>query len=177
MTYRRDSDFPLPYGTVTKVKDHPTDPAELDKLIEMFGRRNAHRIAKGKKNKAAWFVSNCDTMSHREKYVKALQRYFEVSITITVAVTPAVLHAFRQVDIYGECGPKKCDRSRDAECWSLVESEYKFYLSLENSLCTDYVTEKFFNALARQVVPVTMGGGDYDSLAPKRSHLDIYRYV
>lgn len=41
----------------------------------------------------------------------------------------------------------------------MVERDYFFYFSLENSLCQDYVTEKFFNPLKRTVVPVVLGGG------------------
>lgn len=40
----------------------------------------------------------------------------------------------------------------------MVEKEYFFYLGFENSLCKDYITEKFFNAMKRNVVPVAMGG-------------------
>ena len=40
---------------------------------------------------------------------------------------------------------------------------YKFYLSFENTRCTDYITEKFFLAMRHRVVPVVMGPpkGDY----------------
>ena len=49
------------------------------------------------------------------------------------------------VDIYGKCGKLKCSRTNETECYLQVEQNYKFYLSFENSVCEDYVTEKFFN--------------------------------
>ena len=40
----------------------------------------------------------------------------------------------------------------------MVEKEYFFYLSFENSLCKDYITEKFFNAYQRNIIPIILGG-------------------
>ena len=34
---------------------------------------------------------------------------------------------------------------------------YKFYFAFENSLCDDYITEKFFNMLKHNIVPVVLG--------------------
>ena len=36
--------------------------------------------------------------------------------------------------------------------------DYKFYLAFENSLCQDYITEKFFQAANAGVVPIVYGG-------------------
>ena len=35
----------------------------------------------------------------------------------------------------------------------MLNNTYKFYLALENSVCQDYVTEKFFNILQYNVIP------------------------
>jgi len=32
--------------------------------------------------------------------------------------------------------------AKDEECLKKVEKEYKFYLSFENRICVDYITEK-----------------------------------
>ena len=37
----------------------------------------------------------------------------------------------------------------------MLNSSYKFYLALENSVCQDYVTEKFFKLLQYNVIPGT----------------------
>ena len=51
------------------------------------------------------------------------------------------------IDIYGACGTLSCARS-SVECGQLLDRDYKFYLSFENSNCDYYITEKLFdNAL------------------------------
>lgn len=80
--------------------------------------------AAGKTKKVAWFVSNCGARNTRKEYAQELSKYIGV-------------------DIYGACGPLKCSR-RDSKCFEMLNSDYKFYLSFENSNCRDYITEKFF---------------------------------
>ncbi len=55
--------------------------------------------------------------------------------------------------------------------------EYKFYLSFENSVCEDYVTEKFWKVLDYSVIPVVLGGANYSKFAPAKSYINIRDYA
>ena len=90
MTYRSDSDFPFVYGRLRQTKAHPTDPEALATLVKEFGRKNRGKFefSAGKNNGkskrkgkagAAWFVSNCETQSGREKFVEYLKKKIDVS--------------------------------------------------------------------------------------------------
>lgn len=84
---------------------------------------------KTKTKMVAWFVSHCGTASEREVYVNDLAKYIEI-------------------DSYGTCGKFACPRWNETACFEMLESDYKFYLSFENSRCRHYITEKLFlNAL------------------------------
>ena len=76
------------------------------------------------------------------------------------------------VDIYGKCGKLKCSREKESDCYQMVEETYKFYLSFENSVCDDYVTEKFFNVLRYNVIPVTYSGANFTAIAPPHSNIN-----
>ncbi|BFZ13738.1 hypothetical protein BsWGS_16776 [Bradybaena similaris] len=105
-------------------------------------------ISKKKTKNAAWFVSNCHTQSKREVYVKEMQKYIDV-------------------DIYGACGTLACDHGEERDCETKL-STYKFYISFENSLCKDYVTEKLFRNIQYRshIIPVVRGGFDYNRYIP-----------
>ncbi len=55
----------------------------------------------------------------------------------------------------------------------MLESKYKFYLSFENSVCEDYVTEKFFKVLNYNKIPIVLGGANYAKFAPSKSYIDV----
>ncbi|KAK7079190.1 Alpha-(1,3)-fucosyltransferase 7 [Halocaridina rubra] len=111
--------------------------------------------AEGKTKMAAWFVSNCYSKSSREKIVRKLQKHFEV-------------------DVFGRCGPYTCPHTK--QCYEFLEKNYKFYFSFENSLCKDYVTEKLFQILKYNIVPVVYGLADYDLTAPPDSFINVLDY-
>ena len=76
--------------------------------------------------------------------------------------------------MYGNCGPYKCPRSRQEYCYhEVMEKNYKLYLSFENSLCADYITEKRWLALTVYVIPVVLGGGNYYAMLPPHSYIDV----
>ena len=80
------------------------------------------------------------------------------------------------VHIYGKCGKHKCSRDNETACMVQAEQNYRFYFSFENSICDDYVTEKFFNVMKYSIVPVTYGGADLEKLgAPPHSHVDAMK--
>ena len=109
-----------------------------------------------KNRSVAWFVSHCQTPSQREWFVDALSRHIDV-------------------DVYGNCGGLNCDA--EGRCprasYDLLRDHYRFYLSFENSLCTDYVTEKLFRPMTYDVVPIVYGGADYAQYLPEHSFINI----
>ena len=167
MTTRKNSDIFLPYGRIVKIKDHPPPGPELDALIQEFGQNNQH-LAQNRSNipNAAWFVSNCETQSHREQFVYELLNHMTV-------------------DVFGTCSKKynknhkekKCPKSdtyngSEDSCYKMLEEKYRFYLSFENSICQDYVTEKFFRPMEHIVIPLTLNGADMKNIAPPYSFIN-----
>ncbi|XP_032785857.2 alpha-(1,3)-fucosyltransferase C isoform X2 [Daphnia magna] len=149
MTYRTDSDIYMPYPVLEPTAGSSFEFQIWNKTFEPDVLKDQIRQ---KKKLAAWFVSNCFTQSGREKYASELQKYVHV-------------------DVYGKCGPLVC--ANHLQCYQMLEQQYKFYLSFENSICRDYVTEKFYNALLFNVVPVVYGGANYNAVAPKGSYIDV----
>eukprot|EP01106_Pelomyxa_sp_JSP_P012332 TRINITY_DN3400_c0_g1_i1.p1 TRINITY_DN3400_c0_g1~~TRINITY_DN3400_c0_g1_i1.p1 ORF type:complete len:184 (-),score=38.36 TRINITY_DN3400_c0_g1_i1:73-624(-) len=67
------------------------------------------------------------------------------------------------VDSYGTClktaswDLKTYGRRGNGTAFREFLSKYKFYLAFENSMCEDYVTEKYWRALQLGVVPIVLG--------------------
>ena len=55
----------------------------------------------------------------------------------------------------------------------MVEENYKFYLSFENSLCKDYFTEKLFRMMKYDIVPIVYGKGYESNGLPPTSYIDV----
>ena len=83
------------------------------------------------------------------------------------------MQQFIDVDIYGKCGNLSCT----ANCDQLLTTTYKFYLSFENSLCQEYVTEKFYRALNQMIVPIIFNGAkDKKMYGPPKSFIDVNEF-
>ncbi|KAF9156831.1 hypothetical protein BG015_000621 [Linnemannia schmuckeri] len=98
----------------------------------------------------AWIVSSCKAKNGRHFYIKQLLKHI-------------------RVDIYGHC-MKNMDwpMHPDGREFTALEvvGQYKFYLSIENSNCDDYVTEKLDRPYAVGVVPILDGPKDYSRFVP-----------
>ena len=142
MTYRWNADLMVPYAELLQNKTSVPD------------RRDYAAIMKAKPRTAAWMVSNCGAPSGRDQYVKEMIR-----------------HGIN-VDVYGSCGKLKCPMSKNTYCMGFINKTYKFYLSFENSLCTDYITEKLYKVLPYDVIPIVRGGANYTKIIPHKWYIN-----
>ena len=151
-TFTQDSDIPI--DTILSSLKCERDKKKW-KSLEMrnFTAKKRSDVI------VAWFVSNCNAQSERYDYVQKLQNHIKV-------------------DIYGKCGNHTCGVSYHnwRICHKLLlhgNNSYKFYLSFENSLCDEYVTEKLWRILNIDVVPVVMGLVNYSKIFPPDSYIDV----
>ncbi|XP_046856219.1 3-galactosyl-N-acetylglucosaminide 4-alpha-L-fucosyltransferase FUT3-like [Xenia sp. Carnegie-2017] len=157
MTYDRRSDIHQPYGSYTKKLIE--DKASKDMLTHFPSsclgmQRN---FATGKDKLLVLVQSHCKTIDGiRENFFHALNKIVKV-------------------DVYGKCGGVfgrvACPR------WSKKCAEklkrYKFYISLENSICEDYITEKYWKAAFDiNAVPIVFGLSFFKELAIPGSYID-----
>ena len=83
-----------------------------------------------------------------------------------------------QVDFQGGCAGVWDPRLRNITLdggrhgTDLGAEDYYFYLSFENTLCKDYVTEKMFNALKLNTIHVVFGGSNYSNILPPGSYIN-----
>jgi hypothetical protein len=114
----------------------------------------------------AWFVSNCNTHSRREDYVNQLRSQ------------PGI-----RIDIYGGCSsmyhspivPIQCQKGTP-NCTEKTLSNYRFYLSFENSKCDTYITEKYWvQGLNGHAIPIVLGAKkeQYQRIAIPNSYIHV----
>lgn len=127
--------------------------------IKRTTAKNTSKSINRKKNNAAvWYVSNCCTQSAREKYVRLLKKFFPI-------------------EVIGGCGREACRPANSIRCYEIME-KYKFYLSFENAICKDYVTEKFYQVLKYNIIPVVFGDSHYyEIIAPPNSYINAMDYT
>jgi alpha-1,3-fucosyltransferase len=110
----------------------------------------------GKKELAFAMISNCGKYyqtSLRMEYIKELKKYIKV-------------------DVYGKCGIP-CPYNNSICRFELFKN-YKFVLAFENSLCNDYITEKFYHAINYDIVPVVLGKGNYSNYVRHSSNANLF---
>ena len=149
-TYRRDSDIWGPYGSYIQLSSEDPMDGHQKRPLEDFTR--------GKSKLVAWMVSNCRAKL-RLKFVRELKKFIKVDVLGNCSER-----------IFGES--RSCPKTRQSKFDCL--NKYKFYLSFENALCEDYITEKYWGNLGEEnVIPVVMGGADYTKLAIPGSYINV----
>jgi alpha-1,3-fucosyltransferase len=146
-----------PYGRIKCIHPSPSclNFPRLNRSVVQETSTVPFEIDLTLKNRVvAWFVSNCETHSRRELLARNLSRFISV-------------------DIYGKCGDGRHSCQNRSGCDCLLSRHYRFYLSFENSLCPDYVTEKLYRPMAHDTVPVVYGGSDYSFYLPAGSYINV----
>lgn len=150
-TYKLNSDLVCPYLVVRNKEGQIIGPKIDMQWMDVNEMKPiSHYIRHKLRNKniaGAWFVSHCDAPSQRLTFFNGLN---------------AALSKFgHRIDMFGECGNMKCPRGFMEECYALIETDYYFYMSFENSFSVDYVTEKLLTAIEHYAVPVVLGSANY----------------
>lgn len=124
---------------------HPNKMNRINKFVK--------RKLRYKKTAIAWIRTDCYTGHVEDDF--ALQLINELSrYELTM-------------DIYGQCAgtdlycSNEMDLEEDDECGTKLQTDYYFYLAIEDALSEDYVTEKIMFALNNYAVPVVYGGANY----------------
>ena len=112
--------------------------------------------SKGDLGLVMYLHSDCGTPSDRDSYVNELMKYVKV-------------------DSYGKCLHNKDFpeghlrdplTGMDSEDLIDIISQYKFALAMENAICNDYITEKFWRPFYAGTVPVVKGSPTARDWAP-----------
>ncbi|CAH2036956.1 unnamed protein product, partial [Iphiclides podalirius] len=138
-TFSRHSDVPFPLQHLQSIRD-VTDlkyflpTSEKNKLV--------HDIAP-----VMYLQTDCETSTERDDYVRELMK-------------------LTRIDSYGACLNNKkiptefvedyLNRLSDDDFLKFI-ARYKFVVAIENGVCDDYVTEKFWRAVKTGVVPIYFG--------------------
>lgn len=148
MTYRTDSDIFLPYGYLIPR-------GRRAKGLQNRYARPLHVLSRSllRPRLVAWVISNWSESQARVAFYYQLRRYL-------------------QVDVFGRAG-----RPLPAGSGNVVRlvSRYQFYLALENSPHTDYITEKLWNAVLAGAVPVVLGPSrqNYERFLPPEAFIHV----
>lgn len=149
--YRYDADIMMYYGTPHRLTD-----AEQKRVETKLKGRNFY---KEKTGEVSLRISNCFDPGQRYRLIGKLDKYLTI-------------------DKYGTCYHKPCGdptNPYDKSCDEKMNS-YKFYLAFENDNCKDYVTEKYWATLERDVIPIVNWKGVDPKIVIPNSYINIYDF-
>lgn len=145
MTYRMDSDIPVPYGR-TEIRNKPSK-SKIDFYQWLLTKKSDVLVA--------MLSSNCNSNNHRKEYVKELQKFIPV-------------------DVYGGCGTLKCPGHFKLDCEPIQDYIFylSFENSNCNEYITEKL---WWNAYDKKSIPIVMGANknNYSSLLPPHSYINV----
>uniref|UniRef100_A0A4W4E4E9 Fucosyltransferase n=1 Tax=Electrophorus electricus TaxID=8005 RepID=A0A4W4E4E9_ELEEL len=120
-------------------------------IVEASNDNKAFKIPK-KDKLVCWFVNNWDKRLLRVKYFNEFSKHIKI-------------------ETYG----RHFDRYKSKQDYFKIISSCKFYLSFENSIYKDYITEKLYNPLTSGTVPVVLGPPreNYEEFVPGNSFIHV----
>ncbi|CAG4990694.1 unnamed protein product [Colias eurytheme] len=148
-TFSRYSDVPYPLQFLDSIDDITSTKYFVPTKEKASYTDNAPIM---------YLQTDCETASERDVYVQELMKHI-------------------QIDSYGSClqnieMPSQFQRDylehlNDDDFLNFV-AKYKFVLALENGVCDDYVTEKFWRAIKIGTVPIYFGSPSIRDWLPNR---------
>lgn len=122
-------------------------------------------------NSALWFVSNCNAALRMKVAAELGQIY---PLTVLGSCSQVMRNKYPTVST-SKITFNEMACSRHSSCELNAFSTAKFYLSFENSNCSDYITEKFWKSLNNDLIPVVMQPNReyYERMAPKDSFIHL----
>ena len=89
--------------------------------------------------------------------------------------------SYIKIDSYGQCHNtiQSNEIDRRTQSNKILYSKYKFVISMENSNCEDYISEKLIEGISSSSIPIVASRNnipDYTHFAPKHSYINVYDY-
>ena len=161
MTFLNVSTAIIPYG---QPWIRPEKAKRLSLPIESLSTLPGYILFNKRANSTRavfWLVSNCHSVSRREKAMEELAKYIPVEMVGQCAKNESMKNA---------CGPSHGTGLGGPECMALFNS-YPFFVAAENSLCRDYITEKYWARYNLDSVPIVMRRDVYEGRLPDGSFI------
>lgn len=136
---------------------HQTDDVIYPYYIDFDSYNQKGEIIGYKDRKdVCMLISSKINRSGRIEYLKELMSYIHID---------SYGKLFRNSYIESDCGRKSAIE---------IMRQYKFVIAFENALAEDYVTEKFYNPIYANSVPIYLGAENVEESSPyKNCYLDV----
>ena len=109
-----------------------------------------------------WMVSNCGAPSRRFDMASEIINHLPGKVHMWGKAFPRCMPKVNKTKIINHGFT-----TRDTVEYLVELSKCKFYFAFENSICSDYITEKFGNPLAQYAIPIVNGWREsYEQILP-----------